>query len=101
MKHLVEFPLEDDSSIVVELDEPETSGAVPAGRGGIIARAKEALDDAFAKVLPVSKSVVEKLRGMDDKPNEIEVTFGVNLSMTVGAFIASASSEANFGVTVH
>ncbi len=100
MKHLVQFPLEDGSSIVVELDEPETSGAVPAGRGDIIARAKETLDDAFAKVLPVTKSVVEKLRSMGDKPDEIEVTLGVKLSTVAGAVIASASAEANFGVTL-
>ena len=28
MKHLVEFPLEEGGSIVVEIDEPETGGTV-------------------------------------------------------------------------
>ncbi len=32
MKHLVEFPLEEGGSIVVEIDEPETGGTVRAGR---------------------------------------------------------------------
>jgi hypothetical protein len=37
---------------------------------------------------------------MTSKPDEIEVTFGVNLSTQAGAFIASAGAEANFCVTM-
>ncbi len=37
MKHLVEFPLEEGGSIVVEVDEPETSGT--ASLGAVIASA--------------------------------------------------------------
>ena len=100
MKHLVEFPLEEGGSIVVEIDEPETSGTVRAGREDKIEKARETFEDALNKVLPVTKTVVEKLRGMESRPDEIEVTFGVNLSTMVGAVIASASAAANFGVTV-
>ena len=32
MKRLVEFPLEAGGSIVVEIDEPETGGAIRASR---------------------------------------------------------------------
>ena len=52
------------------------------------------------KGLPATTTVVEKLRDMASRPDEIEVTFGVNLSTMAGAFIASASAAANFGVTV-
>jgi hypothetical protein len=100
MKHLVEFPLEEGGSIVVEIDEPETGGTVRAGREDKIEMARETFEDALNKVLPVTKTVVEKLRNMASKPDEIEVTFGVNLSTMVGAVIASASAAANFGVTV-
>src|SRR5205085_2989244 len=100
MKHLVEFPLEEGGSIVVEIDEPETGGTVRAGREDKIEQARETFEGALNKVLPVTKTVVEKLRGMTSRPNEIEVTFGVKLSTVAGAVIASASAEANFGVTV-
>ena len=100
MKHLVEFPLEEGGSIVVEIDEPETGGTVRAGREDKIEKARETFEDALNKVLPVTKTVVEKLRGMANKPDEIEVTFGVNLSTMAGAVIASASAAANFGMTV-
>src|SRR5260221_1400666 len=100
MKRLVEFPLEEGGSIIVEIDEPETGGTVRAGREDKIEKARETFEDALNKVLPATKTVVEKLRNMASKPDEIEVTFGVNLSTMAGAFIASASAAANFGVTV-
>ena len=100
MKHLVEFPLEEGGSIIVEIDEPETSGTVRAGREDKIEKARETFEGALNKVLPAAKTVVEKLRTMAGRPDEIEVTFGVNLSTRAGAFIASASAGANFAVTV-
>lgn len=100
MKHLVEFPLEEGGSIVVEIDEPEIGGTVRAGREDKIEQARETFEEALNKVLPATKTVVEKVRGMASRPDEIEVTFGVNLSTMAGAVIASASASANFGVTV-
>ena len=55
VKHLVEFPLEDGSSIVVEVDESETIGTIRAGRGDTIAKARETLEEALDKVLPAAK----------------------------------------------
>ncbi len=100
MKRLVAFPLEEGGNIVIEIDEPETGGTVRAGREDTIEKAKETFEEALNKVLPATKTVVEKLRNMASKPDEIEVAFGVNLSTMAGAFIASASAGANFGVTV-
>jgi len=100
MKRLVEFPLEEGGSIVVQIDEPETGGTVRAGREDTIEKAKDTLEDALNRVLPAAKSVVEKLQSMASRPDEIEVTFGINLSAKAGAFIALASAETNFGVTV-
>jgi hypothetical protein len=101
MKHLVEFPLEEGGSVVVEVDEPESEGTIRAARGDTIVKAKETLEQALNNVLPFTKSIVEKLHSMGNKPDEIEISFGVKLSTAAGAVIASATAEANFGVTVH
>jgi hypothetical protein len=101
MKHLVEFPLKEGGSIVVEVDEPESDGTIRAARGDVIAKASEPFEEALSKILPVTNSVVEKLQSMASKPDEIEVSFGVKLNTVVGAVIASASAEANFDVTLH
>ncbi len=100
MKHLVEYSLADGGSIVVEVDEPESEGTIRAARGDTIIKAKETLEDALNKVLPVTKSVVEKLRSIGNQPDEIEISFGVKLSTVAGAVIASATAEANFDVTM-
>ncbi len=101
MKHLVEFPLQEGGSIVVEVDEPESEGAVRAARGEVIAKAKETLETALDKVLPATGLVIEKLRNLGSKPDEVEVTFGMSLSTIAGVVIASTSAGANFSVTVH
>ncbi len=101
MKHLVEFPLDEGGSIIVEVDEPESEGTIRAARGDTIVKAKETLEQALNNILPVTKSIVEKLRSIGNRPDEIEISFGVKLSTAVGAVIASASAEANFDVTMH
>jgi len=100
MKHLVEFPLEDGNSIVVEIDESETGGTVRANRGEKIEKAKETLEEALDRVLPATKSIVEKLWSIVNKPDETEVTFGIKLSTMAGAVIASATAEPNLNVTL-
>ncbi|HZR44467.1 MAG TPA: CU044_2847 family protein [Ktedonobacteraceae bacterium] len=98
MKHLVAFPLESGGSIVIEVDEPEVGGTVRAARGEKLDQAKETVEEALNKILPVTKNVVEKIRDVAHKPEEIEITFGVKLTTTAGAVIASASAEANFEI---
>lgn len=94
---LVEFQLEDDTHVIVEVHEPD--GPVRAGVKKI-EQAKETLEEALHKVLPATKRAVEKIRQAENKPDEIEISFGINLSTVAGAFIAAASAEANFSVTM-
>src|SRR5437016_7990301 len=101
MKRLVEFPLQDGGSIFVQIDEPEAGGTVRASRGDTIEKAQGTFEGALSRVLPAVISVIEQLQRI--KPHEIEVTFGINLSLKAGgpiAFIA-AGSETNFGVKVN
>lgn len=100
MKHLVEFPLEEHGSVVIEVEEPETAGTVRAGRADTIAKAKETLEEALDKILPATKSVIGKLHSLGNRPDEIEITFGVKLTTAAGAVIAVAGAEANFEVTL-
>lgn len=97
MKRLVEFPLQGGGSIIVQIDEPEVGGTVRAARGDVIEKARDTLEDALNRVIPATKSVATQLKSI--RPDEIEVTFGITLSMQAGAFI-TAGSDANFGATV-
>lgn len=100
MKRLVEFPLEEGSFILVEVDVPDESGMVPASRGEVIERAQQTFEQALDKIRPAAQSIIVKLRNLNDPPDEVEVEFGLKMSAEVGAIIASASAEANYKVTL-
>lgn len=97
MKQLVEFPLEDGTSILVEVDEPETPGVVRAGRGGeLIEKVQHTFGESLERIKPAAETIISKLRTLSLTPDQIDVEFGVKLSAEAGAFFASASTEANF-----
>lgn len=101
MKKLVEFPLEDGTSILVEVDEVEAGGVVKASRGSeTIAKAQKTFEEAMDKVKPAASAIIAKIRSLSDSPDEVEVEFGLKLSAEAGAFVASAGVEANYKVTL-
>src|SRR5229473_7308385 len=102
MKHFVEFKMEDGGTIIVEVDEPETGGTTRASRrpGEIAEEAKETFEQALSKIRPATEKVITTLRGLAHKPDEIEMEFGFSLNAVAGVVIASASTGANYKVTL-
>jgi Trypsin-co-occurring domain 1 len=104
MKRFVAFKLDDGSSIVVEVEEPETGGGtVRAGRGpaDMVENAKHTFDNALEKIHSATESAITKLRNLSEKPNEITMEFGFNFSAEFGAIIAKATTDANYKVTLN
>ncbi len=102
MKRLVEFPLEDGGTVVIEVDEPEPPGGIQrAARADEISEtADQTFQAALHKIRPVASSILAEMRGLAESPDEVGVEFGVNLKGTVGAIISSTSVEANFKVSL-
>ncbi len=101
MKRLVEFPLEDGSCILVEIDDPELGGLTKASRAeGTVAKAQQTLEKSLDNVQPAAQHLIMQLRKLHDTPDEIQVAFGLKLSAEAGAVLASASAEANYTVTL-
>ncbi len=99
MKRLVEFPLEDGGTILVEVDVPEEMGMVPAARGGeVVHRAQQTFEAAVGKIRPAAQVIIGKLRTLHDPPDEIEVEFGLKMSAEAGAIVAAGGVEANYKV---
>lgn len=97
MTHLVEFPLEDGSSIVVEVTDQEE------GRGTDVlhmaAKANRSRHPKpLSKIRPATGKVINTLRGLVQRPDEIEMEFGFSLSAAASVIIASASTAANYKV---
>jgi hypothetical protein len=97
MKRLIEFPLEDGTSMLVEVDEPEQEGLERVSIKGGIEKAQQTLEKSLDKVRPAAQYILEKLRGLHDSPDEIEVAFGLKLNAGAGVILA-AGLEANYTV---
>jgi hypothetical protein len=103
MKHLVEFPLVDGGSILVEVSEPEDergSRRVARGSEGEPEPAPKTFEQALSKIRPATESVIAMLRGLLHKPGEVEMEFGFTLSAEAGVIITSVSTAANYKVTL-
>jgi len=100
MKRLIEFPLEDGTTMFVEVDEPDTGKIIQASRGDIIEKAHTTLEKSLEKVRPAAQSILAQLRKLHDAPDEIEVSFGIKLNAETGAILAAAGLEANYSVNL-
>lgn len=102
MKRLIEFPLEDGGTVLVESDEPETRGPVVRGSSPseMVEKAEQTFETALDKIKPVAAAFIAKVRELTDAPGEVGIEFGIKLGAKAGAFIASADAEATFKVTL-
>src|SRR3954449_1217543 len=105
MERLVEFPLQDGGSVVVQVrDAHGEPGQVTRGWGDrdvrVVEQAQQSFERAVDKVQPAIQGLVERLRTVAETPEEIQVEFGLQMSAEVGAFVAGVSSSGNFKVSV-
>ena len=103
MKRLVEFPLDQGGSVLIEVEEPP-AGPVTRGIGkdrtALVEQADRTFEDATAAVTSAARSLLARLRSIDEPPDEIGIGFGVQLSAKAGAFISPVAAEANFTVSI-
>jgi len=99
MKKLIEFPVKDGESIVVEVDEAEPEGGMVrvTRLGDAIETASQTFEAAMERIRPALASIVTIVRDINE-PNEIGVEFGIKMSAKAGVVIASTDAEANFAV---
>lgn len=102
MKHIIQFPLDNDGVILVEVDEPELQDGVGrvARSGEIVEKATQTFDSAIDNIRPVAATIISKLRDLSTPPDEVEVQFGVKLNAAAGAVLASTGAEANFQISL-
>jgi hypothetical protein len=103
MKRLVQFPLDQGGSVLVEVNELPTGSAVRGlgkDRAALVEEADKTFENATAAVTPAAHSLIAQLRSISDPPDEVGIEFGVQLSAQTGAFIASVAAQANFKVSM-
>jgi Trypsin-co-occurring domain 1 len=107
VNHLIEIPLANGETVIVEVDGARTS-AQPITRRGvrefveeqIVERVGQTFEAALDKVGPAAAAIIEKLQDLSRAPSEIGVEFGIKFGAKGNAFITSADTEANFKVTL-
>lgn len=79
MKRLVEFALDHGGSVLVEVDEP-LGGPATRGlgrdRSALVEEADRTFEDATAAVTPAARSLIARLRSIEDAPDEVGIEFG-------------------------
>jgi hypothetical protein len=102
MRQLVEFPMQDGGGVLVQVDEAAAGGPVTRGLGDrhVTTQATQTFEQAVSRVQPAAQALIAQVRALTDTPDEVGVEFGLELSAEAGAFIATASTSANFKVSL-
>ena len=108
MQRLVIFTTDDGGEVAIQVaDDDSSPGAAPPGvtmrgmpTGRVVERTQRSLDEVLEHARPAVGALLRQVRQQPDAPDEFEVEFGIQVSLEVGAYIAAASSTANFRVTM-
>ncbi len=98
---LVEYELDDGSTIVFETDD-DASGAGStrlSSGGGLPERAEKSLKEVSQRIGPAAQTVLDSLKEINT-PKEVQMEFGLKFSLNAGLVVAKADSAVNFKVTV-
>lgn len=102
--HVAVFTTADGDEVAVQVADDGAGGVTfrggVGGAGALVERTQQNLDEVLAHARPAVVSLLRQLRDVEDAPDELEVEFGIQVSLEVGAFIATADSSANFRVTM-
>lgn len=98
-KQLVEFKLDDGSSVVFETDAL-SDGPQRVGRGSNKPDiADEKFEAVASRIRPAAQVILNALKELNT-PSEIGLEFGLKFSAKTGVIVASADSEVNFKVSI-
>lgn len=101
MTDLVRFTTDFGEGVVVEVEESDhEAGLVRASRrpGEVVLESTKSFGEIASVIQPVANRLIQSIRAVDVKPEEVEITFGLKLTFSAGAVIASTSGEGNFQI---
>lgn len=101
-KELAEFSLEDGTTFLVEVEEPEETASLERidRQDRRIYKAKEKFEKTLDNIKPVASTIVSKFRDLNTPASEVEVKFGLKLTADAGAIFSSVGGEASYEITL-
>ncbi len=100
---LAEFQLKDGTSVRVEVPKPLDTNAVEevSVLDEVLYKANETIESALDKVTPIASAVMSRVKaGLTTPAEEVEVKFGIDLSVESGVIISSVGGSVNFEITL-
>lgn len=99
MTELAVFSLDEGGTVSIEVEE--APGMTRAGRAGATVReAGESFERALAEVRNAASAALGQFRAMAQRPDEVEIKFGVRMDAQVGAVIAKTGLQGQFELTL-
>ncbi|MET7652950.1 MULTISPECIES: CU044_2847 family protein [unclassified Streptomyces] len=98
MPDAVQFTLDDGTVVLVA--PPARTGTGAVGLGTRLESAGASLREALAPITSAASEVIGQFRSVAQRPDEVEVTFGVVLDAKLGAVLSSAGVSAHLDVTL-
>ncbi|MEU2748191.1 CU044_2847 family protein [Streptomyces collinus] len=100
MTELVRYSLEDGGEVLVEA-QGDTSGLVGASRAdGAVVDGVTTFDRALDGVRGAADAALRSFRGLAQRPDEVQIEFGVRITAEAGAVIAKTGVEGQLSVTI-
>lgn len=97
MTELVRFGLEEGGSVSFEIDPPP--GMARAGRAStVVKEAGESFERALVEVRNAASAALGQFRAMAERPDEVEIKFGIKVDVEAGAIIAKTGLQGQFEV---
>lgn len=99
MGDTVEFELDDGTTVAVAASSSERSGSGVVGDfGEHLEAAEKTLRQALRPITTAASEVIDSFRRLPERPDEVEVSFGVQLDGKAGGVIASVKGGAHLDV---
>lgn len=100
MNKLLEFSVP-GGVVVVETSAPATESVVRGGSssvGKLTENIGVSLGDTLAIVRPFADATLAACRELANRPDAVEVQFGLNFNASIGAFIAQSEASASLNI---
>ena len=100
MNELLQFVIDEETAIAVEVDE-ETIGLAPVAAGGEPGAgywSTETFSAAISRARRAAEVTLDQFKSMVNGPDEVEMELGIRLSAQSGAVLAKAATEGHIQV---
>ncbi|WP_229402130.1 CU044_2847 family protein [Micromonospora okii] len=99
MTEVAEFALDGGGHVLVAVDD--VAGITPASSAeDVLRRAGMSFNRAIGQARDAASAALGEFRSMAERPDEVEISFGIQLTAEAGALIARTGVQGQLQVTV-